>query len=215
MTIVNKAHQGFTLIELLCAFMLFSVIMVMLYSSLHYASRATQLSNKALQQAEQLNRVDRRLRQWLGQSYPQHHGLKGSAGTLEFLAPLAGNGKFSLLHRITLSVDGPLGNRQLLVRWSPLEGPLVSQSQLAESGSLVLLDQLKAVEFSYLSESDVAAGSLWLSQWQQAYPPKVVRIHFTFTDSSGGWMPPLHIALHQSHSTDCRFDPVSRQCRNG
>ncbi|MDB9999131.1 prepilin-type N-terminal cleavage/methylation domain-containing protein [Porticoccaceae bacterium] len=217
MTIINKKNaEGFTLIELLVAFGLFAIILMLLYNSLTYAGRVTAQGVNILQKVETMDQLDRFLRQLVSQSYPENNRFKGSSQTVEFVAPLSQAGIDSNLYHIIIELTGPHNARQLMLRWSSMESPLnqntgaVTQNQ-RDTGKIQLLDGITSVQFSYQGKGE--RSNIWLSQWNQAHQPALIRIDIKQINAKN-W-PPLVISLPRTHTADCQFDPVSRQCRKG
>ena len=217
---------GLTLIELLVSFALFSAILLILYSSLNYASRVTVKSSDIIQSTEDIAQLQSFLRKLLADSYPQKNAFQGNSTSLQFIGPISQASQGSNLYRIRLGSEGPHNQRHMVIRWSIIDDENISLDALeklndlddyetTKKGGMVLLENLSSVEFSYLSHNDFPAASIWLSQWHHEQQPTVIRIAIKVQGTSEQQIPDLVIALNRTHSADCNYDPVSRNCRNG
>lgn len=191
-------------------------MLMLLYNSLHYAGRVTAQGAELLRKTETMDQLDRFLRQLISQSYPRKNTFIGSSQTLEFIAPISRAGLASTLYQIIIEPAGPHSNQHLRMSWSTMDSPLTQEAvwtkgRKFDTGNLVLVNQLARLEISYRGKDE--SSDIWLSQWNQEQQPALIRI--TIKQKSTKDWPEFVIPLPRTHTADCDFDSVSRECREG
>ncbi len=192
-----KSDEGFTLIELLVSLSLMSMVMIALYSSLDYSVRAVERTVRFSEASEDVMQIQHLIRDTIAQSFPRSGSFEGTPSYMTFVTSLSKDGQNSLLYEVTLE----LKNSDLVMSWKSI-------SDLNDEGSLVLVDGFSQAHFEY-SGSDLRRVGNWLPVWTWETHPAFVKIAL---DQDGFW-PEMVIETALTHTNDCQYDPVTRECR--
>lgn len=191
---MNKRHikvqGGFTLVELLVAITILAMVLGAVTGSVRVSTR---LAGSVTQRAHSVDRqvqIRSFLRRHLSQASVmkvteddgrEYVAFSGSPRRISFVAPLPESAAVSGLHQLTLQVEDYEGGQQLVLLHVPFLPRVGGAGWSDEGGREVLLDDMRAIEFSYLG-NDPAAG-YWSGDWKDpALIPSLVRIQFDSQD---------------------------------
>lgn len=173
---------GFTLLEILAALVVLGFLMAGLAGGVHLGMQAWDAQDRAIAAHDELDAVDRALRQMIGQAEP---------GDQVHPSSVAGDeSRLALATRLPAerggAVDAALGlgkGSRLVLRWTPRRygkpfGPPPPAREAA------LLDGVESVRFAYWPRG--AQGG-WRGAWDGPDPPALIRISLTFKDPARHW----------------------------
>jgi|HubBroStandDraft_1064217.scaffolds.fasta_scaffold55765_2 general secretion pathway protein J len=169
---------GFTLLELLVVLAVMGALLVGLAQGLHFGVQLWDRQRQVLDSVSELDAADRALRGLIERMDPGGHlemaDIDGTARTLRFTTelPMTAGALRTRRAEAMLEVDRL---HRLVLRWipSPHGTPLVPEVPV----ETVLLNGVDHIEISYRPASPVAG---WQADWQNAIPPRLVRIHIAF-----------------------------------
>ena len=173
---------GFTLLEILAALVVLGFLMAGLAGGVRLGMQAWDMQDRAIATHDELDAVDRALRQLIGQAEPGDQVHPSSVAgdesrlALETRLPAERGG----------AVDAALGlgkGSRLVLRWTPRRygkrfGPPPPAREAA------LLDGVESVRFAYWPRG--AQGG-WRGAWDGPDPPVLIRISLTFKDPARHW----------------------------
>ena len=174
--------DGFTLLEILAALVVLGFLMAGLAGGVRLGMQAWDAQDRAIAAHDELDAVDRALRQLIGQAEP---------GDQVHASSLAGDeSRLALATRLLAerggAVDAALGlgkGARLVLRWAPRRfGKPFNPPPPAREAAL--LDGVESVRFAYWP-SGVQGG--WHSVWDGPDPPALIRISLTFKDPARHW----------------------------
>ena len=172
---------GFTLLEVLVSLVVLGLLMAGLAGGVRFGMVAWNAQDRAIAGHDELDAVDRTLRQMIERADPgsQAHpgGVAGDAGRLALQTILPGAGQ---------PVDVAIGvdkASRLTLRWTPRRfgKPFGPPPPGREAD---LLDGVEGVRFSYWPRG--AQGG-WQTVWNSPDPPALVRVSLRFADRARHW----------------------------
>jgi general secretion pathway protein J len=177
-----RAPRGFTLLELLIALAVFGFVILEIGLGVDFGLRAATVQTRLLNRRADLDGVDRVLRYLVTHMDPGSSAtppqLTGSRASFSFTTKLPAGA----MDRPTRSVDARLfvaEGQRLVLRWTPhLHSRDIVAATPAEN---ILLTGVDAIQFSYFYPWGAASRG-WTEQWSEAYLPRLVRVHLTFSD---------------------------------
>ena len=183
----RSAQAGFTLFELLVALVVLGFVISGLAGGTQLALASIRAQSRAVQQHQDLQPVDQLIRRLVANMVlpadTRQAGLSGKDQSLTCITKLPQTDGSALQVDAWLAVDG---DRRLVLQWLPH----VHAQRLAPRPAPAfegLLDQVRRVEFSYLSP----AGDGWQSGWDRADLPALVRIKLVFPPGDPRRWPPI------------------------
>jgi general secretion pathway protein J len=215
----RKSH-GFTLIEVVVALAILSLCTAVLYQGLEVAIGGWRTAVRRSVDQDSVTTAQRFLRNRIEAISPFRPGASGGpaavAGTdqeLEFTggAPSAmGPGELRYDLRLRRTRTGS----ELLVRWRRTWDGRVDQVAGDEWHEDTILQDVRSLEFQYLTV-DPVSGASWRPEWDnRGAIPALIRVFVTFEPSDPRrWS---HFTIQPLIDADpqCDFDPVSRACRD-
>jgi general secretion pathway protein J len=207
----RRREDGFTLVEMLVSLTLLAIIgMVMLLGYETIASSWRRADARA-DMARSLARAEALLDRLLSRAYPavtgdpgaQHVDFTGSAGRIEFLAPLPQRFGAAAIarYRLAATADGAL--RLSVV--PDLDGAAAEQT--------TILDGLASVAIDYFGANPTNATPRWQSDWTSRKTlPELIRLRLTRRGALRA-TPEIIVAPRITASPDCAFDPRDGKCR--
>lgn len=193
--------RGFTLVELLIAITLFALLSTLLFGSLRFGTRATEIGTARMEGAAELAAATSFLRNQLSDAQPlplneggtQSIAFDGEPDSLEFVGlPPAylSPGGWHVLQLLT-EQQGRQSRLILRMRLVLANG---RSAAVSDARSSVLLDRVKAVAFAYFGMREGDEKPQWHERWQGApFLPSLVRLRVTFAD--GQEAPDIVVAL--------------------
>ncbi len=212
-----RRQQGFTLIEVLVGLALLSLLSIGLLTTVRVAQRVDRQTADLESAVQDIAATHQFLRRAIAEAYPVQTDPGSSAE-----AGLEGDSRLVRLLTRWSRGAGDNGMQRLLVRWESteegpgalvayathdLEGdPLSSPATVRE----VLLENVESMEFSYRG---LGATDEWRSEWQEAMPPRLVRLRIRFAGLDAPGWPELVVATNLTNDANCEFDVVAQGCR--
>lgn len=218
MTSAPSSQEGFTLLEMLVSVTLMGLLAILLFGSLHFASRAWERSEANGDEMGDLRLVQELLRREIEQAYPAAavtgaEGRKveflGTADTMRFLGPAPLAGGLAGNAWIVLNSGSSGGDRQLTIRASP---------ELAVPGTVPWKDALlrgaSTIHFSYFDAGADDGAPGWRDHWiGQKTLPAMVRIQIAFPKRDARAWPELVVAPRIAADADCIYEASTHRCR--
>lgn len=201
----HSLQRGLSLIEVLISIAILAGIAITFAPIIHTAATASKRVHETSAQREKFNTSSRLIRHLLTSTitYERNDSADGFTGSQLKMA-------FNTIGPTTgAPVRGELSinpaNDSLLLTFYPIDGEMTVHQ---------LMTGVRGATFSYFGDTDDAGSRSWRSQWINAEPPDLIRLtgahssdkaqaHFSFEVAPAG-----HAILN------CRFDAVSRTCRN-
>jgi len=189
-----KQQNGFTLIEVLVTMAVVALISLALSGALRFGVQAWRAGSNTAHSVERVVTVQNFLRRQINAAVLQpRFGREDPAQALledlrqrfifSALVPTqTGNGGF---YRFEIF----LREQQLMLSWLPYNaGPALTQD--IDQRGFVLLENVKAVEFSYTGNVEIGGEVVWQNDWKgDKKLPKLIRLKLQFDDDSGMFWP--------------------------
>jgi general secretion pathway protein J len=220
-TATGKDEQaGFTVVEVLVAFTLFSLLSLLLLSSLRFGTKAWERSSAYSTRLEETIHAQTLLRQLVGAAYPSFITLPGGAGYVDFdgdagSVTFLADGPMSLDYggrlRFTLSAEQREGRMDLILNARPeLAHP--DSSNLAARRTM--LAKIGAIAIAYFGQKRSGGPAQWHDDWhREAELPELLRIRLTFGAGDAGAWPELIIRPRVEADVSCIYDTLAKRCR--
>ena len=188
-----SGQAGFTLLELLVALVVLGFVISGLAGGTQLALASMRTQTRFVQRHQDLQPVDQLLRRLVaGMVLPGDARLAGLAGkgqNLICITKLPDSDGSLIRVDASLAVDA---EHRLVLQWLPhLHARSVAPAP--EPATEILLAQVRRVEFSYLSP----AGDGWLSSWNRADLPALIRVRLVFSLGDPRQWPPIIAATRQ------------------
>jgi len=203
---ITRLHSGFTLVEILIALTLFSLILLLVFSSLHAAGRNWEISAKQIEMSDEFRLTSQFIRKNLAQTVPliwingkeRKIAFAGESDEINFVAPLPshrGGGGLSLL---TLKTSEGEENKKLMLYYQ-MAVPEYQSFDINysddEINSAVLVEDIDNVEFSYFGSEQPDDTPDWHDDWNiEDRLPLLVRLKINTTERATSW-PEIVIAI--------------------
>jgi general secretion pathway protein J len=198
-------HYGFTLVEITIALTLLSMIMLLLFGSLHTANRSWQSGVMKVEQNDELRLIGHFIRRQIAQTMPlvwvNREGRRlvfhGEQDELTFTSTLPSYRGDGGLYFMTLKVDDSGGSKQLALiyrRATPEVSPFTTDF-FDEQTRVLLIENIEAIEFAYYGNENPGDNPRWHDSWQHDdMLPKLVRLKVHSYDPGRNW-PVINLAI--------------------
>jgi general secretion pathway protein J len=204
---VRRRTAGFTLIELLIAFTLTGIILMLLFSALHLASRAWDATEGRAERSNDVRVVHNFLRRKLRQAHPAAWHPEGSPGedkvmegkgrSISFVAPPPAYLGPRGLHVLTLELETRYGEAgsALVLRWEPYRQAMPRRRLRDKENQAVVAEGIEKLRFRYFGADGPGAEPSWSERWSHpTLLPDLVRVEVV---KDGEDWPELVVDLHQ------------------
>lgn len=198
-------NSGFTLVEIMIALTLLSMIVLLLFSSLHTVNRSWKSGLDKVDKNDEIRLVSDYIRKQITQTVPllwlNQDGRRlvfiGKQKQLTFTSTLPAHRGGGGLYFMTLKVDETGESKQLVLNYhradpgiSPFDPP-----PLDKQTRILLLDNIEVIDFTYYGyEHD--DEPVWHDNWQnEATLPRLVRLNIQQSEPQRSW-PEMTIAIH-------------------
>ena len=209
---IVRLNSGFTLVEILIAMTLLSLILLLVFSSLHAAGRNWEVSAEQIEMSDELRLASQFIRKNLAQTVPliwinkreRKIAFAGKSDEVNFVVPLPshrGGGGLSLL---TLKTgEGEEDNKLMLYYRMATPDHQSFDFNLSDNeiNSAVLAENIDNVEFSYFGNEKVddndpiGNNPIWHDSWDiEDRLPLLVSLKINSTRPSVSW-PEMLIAI--------------------
>lgn len=196
----SRAATGFTLPEMLLALLLFSLVLLMLYSGLFQAGNNWRMSEVQTRKNDDKRFILSFIRRRVEQVRPiiqEQDGstriiFRGGNHQLEFISTLPSYAADNGLYFLKLEVR----ESELVIRYLPLTRgeDMFEEDIFADSGSIGLAQHVERIDLEYFGRHAPDSEPAWRDAWDNEYwLPLLLRIRFE-TAGRHPW-PPLVIAL--------------------
>lgn len=201
--------RGFTLVEVMVALALLSVILLLLFSSLHTASRSWTLAERKTEDNDELRLAGTFISRQLSQIVPvvwmtggeRRIVFKGMHNELHFASTLPAHRGGGGLYLLTFKVVEHDGKRHLdlIYRLAKPELQSFDITALDDVSSVSLIEEIEAVEFTYYGAGHTEDEPTWHSEWQNLEAlPRLIRVQIKASDPAQVW-PALNIPIHPQY----------------
>ncbi len=180
-------EQGFTLLEILVATVVFGFVVAGLAQATKFGVRAWGVETKLADQASEMERVERVLRQAIEQaSAPVSSDDKPFSGLEHravFTTRLPDEPQTRPIRRAQVAV-GVDDNHRLLMRWEPHPNAVALKDKPAPQ-EVVLAEHVDHLDLSYRQAA--GDGGKWVEKWTISNLPAVVLIHIVLQNEHKHW----------------------------
>jgi len=186
----ERCARGFTLLEVLAALIVLGLILSGLSAGVRFGRDAQRIEAREVAAGNRLEPVDSMLRQIISRAWPGGAGggdskFAGSARTLSFRTTMPESLTGSRFRDADVAVGVDIDHR-LFLSWLPAYRNWIVTRPRPERISL--LSGVDRVEFSYWDPAAHLPPGRWVTAWEGASAPKLVRIHFVFMkDTDPHW----------------------------
>ena len=196
----RRAENGFTLPETLFALLLFSLVLLMLYSGLYYAGNNWRMSEIQLRKNDDKRFILSFIRRRIEQAAPiiQVNGaatrvlFQGSNDSLQFVSTLPSHPVDNGLYFLRFEIH----QDDLVLKYMPLvrHENMFEEDIFAEAEQITLVKRVGKIELDYFGRHAPGADPAWRESWNNAHwLPRLLRVRFSATHHHP--LPPLVIAL--------------------
>ncbi len=208
----RRTDDGFTLVELLVAMTLLGFLMILLFGSLKFGSRAWERSQEVTADANFVRAAQGALQDAIEHAYPLGQTCGTGCRAVAFdgeehdltLLSLAGNG------------DGGMTRVRVYAEASDSSLSLARSSELAVDAAIhtqALLHGAADLDFRYYGQADGDRTPAWHATWKsQRRLPQLIRVHLRLTDPRMSW-PDLIVAPKITAAMNCVVDLLSHDCQ--
>jgi general secretion pathway protein J len=213
----DPSDAGFTLLELLVAMTLLGLLMTVVFGGLRFGARAWERAETDSSGTDEIRLAQSILRHELELTYPKfvlgdlrrpHIDFEGTADGVTFLSPAPT--ALEVAGRATIAIRRTTLNGRIALALSARH-ELALDSTPADTE--VLVDDLRALEFSYYGSQGRDDTPNWHNTWEnQTRVPDLIRIQATFGDRRRVW-PDLIVAPRISEDVGCIYDVLINNCR--
>lgn len=195
-----RKQAGFTLLEVLIATVLFSFILIMLYSSLFSTGHHWRASEIHTRQNDNKRLILSFIRRVIEQTSPMFQRdaqgsrllFQGDDSSLIFVTHLPAHHAGSGIYFLKFEAE----DDELLLRYTPLtrDKAMFEDDIFVEAEAINLLTQIKGINLDYFGQDASNAAPAWYDEWNnEARLPELIRFQI-ITDPDNPW-PELLIAL--------------------
>jgi len=206
----STSDAGFTLVELIVALMVFSVLSLMIYQGLRQAGISWSRSLHHNENLQTRYVVDQQLRWILQQMRPMRSSSTerradfiGGPQEMSFTGPLPWALSEGGLYRISIFFNPD--KKTVSIAWGIEDGIIDNPRDQTEAKSIDIWQNVEDVTFSYKSEK----SSKKLAVWDDKEMPSSIHIRVESDHDFVSSYAPLI-----TQSANCKFDIVSRSCRD-
>jgi len=209
---LQRMNRGFTLVEIMIALTLLSMLLLLLFGSLHTASRSWQSGTRKTEQNDELRVIAGFIRRQIAQSIPLEWAnreevrmvFQGEHNELTFTSTLPAYRGGGGLYIMTLKVVDSGSSKQLDLsyrRADPAISPFAADAPVNQT-SVLLADNIDAIEFAYYGRAGPEDTPKWYDEWpQEGMLPRLVRLKIHSSDPGQNW-PVLDIAIQSMSITE-------------
>ncbi len=197
--------QGFTLLEIQIALVLLVLIMGVLFSALHLASKSWRVGQAQNEMIEEKRLVAEFLRAQISQITPLYWTdtrgsaliFRGSAESIRYVGKLPANRSSKTLSLMELILIEDTTKRRLELgygRLDPNHSPFTSND--GEMKHTLVLDQIKQLKFEYYGQQKLGSGSPeWSEHWESKKQlPQLIKCQITLLNNKQ-W-PEMFFPIH-------------------
>lgn len=205
-------NKGFTLLEIMIAMLVLSMVLLMLFSSLHTANKYWQIGENRTEKNSEFRLITHFIRKQISQAVPliwvdkkeRQLLFSGEEDQLSFTSNLpahrGGGGLYFLtMHVINTDAGNQLGLHYSLIQAdnSPLDNNISD-----ETGYVDLINNIDEVSFSYFGKVDINQEAQWHDRWSSDKAmPKIIRISMRTTNPDKDW-PEINIPIQNNHTAN-------------
>jgi general secretion pathway protein J len=179
--------QGFTLIEVIVALVVLGFILAGLAQAQHFGMSAWTLETRLADNAAELERVDRVIRELIEQAAPAVSNgdkpFEGQEHRMLFITELPDEPQDQPVRRakVSLGVDD---KHRLVIRWQP-DANATALVPLPAPKEIVLAQGLERIDLAYRHAA--SDGGKWSKTWSDSPLPALVQLHFVLPSGHHKW----------------------------
>jgi general secretion pathway protein J len=185
--------DGFTLMEIIIAVVVMGFILAGLSQATRFGITAWNTQERLALRVDQMERVDRVLRNVIEQATPplaaDDKPFAGQEHRLVLTTRLPDQPQTDPIRRAQVAI-GVDGNHRLLLRWTP-HANAVALKKLPPPEEIVLAEGVDHLDLSY--RQSLTDGGKWMRVWEDSPLPALVTLHILFQDAHRTW-PVLQVA---------------------
>jgi general secretion pathway protein J len=194
---MSGAKSGFTLIELMVAFILLSLIFLLLTSGLGLGTKIWEVKKGSSDTSEVLP-VQNFLRRMLGEVRPvvveaspfaRHVFFAGKENSVRFIAPMPGNlGTGGFFEVAVYLTEGDQFGGQVEMSWHLFRRQDGLSKPVSDQHREILINGVTEIQFAYFGYRKTNEPARWYSDWQDLQAlPDLIRMRVKFSDSDRNW----------------------------
>lgn len=171
-----EAQAGFTLLEVIIAIVVLSMVMAGLAQGTRLGMRAWEMQTRYTQEAAEMERLNRVLRQLVEQAAPplaaDDKPFAGAEHRVEFITRLPDQPQTGITRRARVALGVDAQNR-LLLRWEPHPNAVpVGRPPLPQE--IVLAEGIDHLDLRYRGSAE--EGGKWQARWEDDMLPTAVQL---------------------------------------
>ncbi len=178
---------GFTLIEVIVALVVLGFVLAGLAQAARFGMNAWSLETRLADNASELERVDRVLRQLVEQATPPVSGddrpFVGEEHRMTFVTNLPSQPQTDPIRRAQVAI-GVDDRHRLVLRWQPQPNAVALGPKPPEQ-EVVLAEGLQRIDLAYRQNG--GDGGKWSKAWKYSPLPALVQIHFLLVNEHRHW----------------------------
>lgn len=190
-----RKRWGFTLIEILIALTLFSLILVMVFSTLHSSNKSWQASDKQSELNDERRLVFNFIRKQLSETVPlilidgKKNAVifKGEPEQAYFVSRLPAHRGGGGLHLLSLAVSKQEDDSSLILRYQAITADmdLYEDHPDEDIETVSLINNVDSIEYAYFGQKNEDKKPSWYDEWKdEERLPRMLRIQISSKDSS-------------------------------
>jgi general secretion pathway protein J len=207
---LQTMNYGFTLVEIMIALTLLSMILLLLFGSLHTVNRSWQSGLEKIDKNDEIRLVSDFIRRQITQTVPllwinkdgDRLVFYGEQNELTFTSTLPSHRGGGGLYFMTLKVNETGKSKQLGLNYyranpgiSPFDPPPVD-----EQTHVLLLENIDIINFAYYGQDNSDDDPKWHDSWQNEQTlPKLVRLNIHQSEPERSW-PVMTMAIPSKHT---------------
>jgi len=190
--------SGFTLVEILIGLTLLSLIMLLLFSSLHTAGKSWSSGEAKITRTDELRLASNFIRQRLSQTVPiiriskneRRIAFKGTGDEINFVAPLPAHRGGGGLYLLTLKLDNDREQQHLVLHYQLAlpEQQTFNITSPEKNEPTILAGNINQIKFDYFGSTGIDEAPRWLDHWNVPDQlPQMIRVKLSPADLQNGW----------------------------
>lgn len=171
----TQQARGFTLIEVQIGLLLLVLIIGLVYSALHLATRSSAKSEQAIELTEHRRLISRFMQKQIAQIHPLYWSDRrgsspiffGEPDSVVFTGPLVASGEPDRIYLQSLAMEKANDHNTLNFLHAPLDLTRDPKNQQADLNAMPILEEIDKLSFSYYGTPDNRNNQNdWHDRWE-------------------------------------------------